>query len=267
MTGKQDQLDIEHWKLETRSGFLGFQRKGEPAPGIAALPSLRNRATCTVITVGCFAYLWFFGDRGISGAAIAIGLYFYLTVDRWKDLQISSLATIQLFGLIFWADHHASPLALFGLVAPAVFLCIAPPGIGATWPRFELKRIGRTGFILYMVPVFVLMATLYWPALNRVLAQAWSLMAEPVDQVRPVTAITMAFVIVFVFADRRLRDIGATWKWWYASLVGLLMIRGFAQIMSESLGTLAVFDLVLAAVILALCFWPSRPHTDAAADA
>jgi len=228
-------------------------------PDVARRPLMPGRLACTAVSIVYFSLLWLVGTRhGLAVPAIATVIYLYLTVDRWGDIQIGNLSAIQMICLIFWADHDTSPLVQFGVIAPAVLLCVAPSGIGRTGPQLQIKiNIGRTAYILAMLPAVVLMATQYWLALNRVIAEAWSLVAAPIDRVDPAATMAVAILMTCILSDLRLRDIGA-WKRLSIAVYALLLIRGLALILSVDRSYVTALDLFLAACVFALCLWPSR---------
>jgi hypothetical protein len=266
MTGSQQQpqpsikgLDIEHWKLETRNGSRRLLGDNEPAPGIGNLPSLKGQIACTMITVCYFAYLWFLGAPFLTLSFIVTFVYFFLMVDRWRDVQVENLSAIQFISLVQASAKTGglSPLLQFGILAPAAFLCIAPSGIGQTLPRFDhSKPIGRCTFILASIPAFILMAAQYWPSLDLVLVQAWNLVGAPIDRIAPwIAPVTLALTMMWVLKGRLL-DIG-TGKWLRVVLWSFIFGRAILLVPIAD-AYLPAADLLLAAIVFGLCLWPSR---------
>jgi uncharacterized membrane protein YhaH (DUF805 family) len=225
-------------------------------------PTSNNRMATTAITIGLFSYLWLVGVRfGVAPLLLVLLAYLYLTVDRWRDIEIPNLSGLtfmcSLLALAADPPWHVSPLVQFGAIAPAVFVCISPTGIGRAFFDPRDGRIGRAGFMLWTAPGLVLMAARYWPALDHALAVSWSLVATPIETVPSVAApLVLVFVLGFVVSGR-VHDAGVR-AWARLPVFCLVLARAFVAIFPFGPGIVLAFDVVLAACVLALCFWPSR---------
>jgi hypothetical protein len=264
MTGSQQQpqpglkgLDIEHWKLETRNGSR-LLSDSESALGVTTVPSFRGRIACTVVTVCYFAYLWFVAHEHPTLSFVVTFVYFYLMVDRWRDAKVENLSFIQFISLVHAGGDQATPLVQFGILAPALFLCIAPSGIGQTLRQFDRnRRIGRSTFILTSIPALLLLAAPYWPNLDLALVQSWNLIGAPIDAITPWVASLGATLIMIWVLNGRLLDIDAG-KWLRISVWGFVGAHCAIAVLSSNGPYLLSADLLLVTAVLGLCLWPSR---------
>ncbi len=223
-------------------------------------PTSNNRIAATAITIGLFAYLWTVGSRfGIAPLLLVLGAYLYLTVDRWRDTEIPNLSAIQVICIIIAqaaeVPWQVSPLVQFGAIAPAVFICIAPTGIGHAFFDPRDARIGRTGFILWSAPGLALMAARYWPALDHALAASWSLVAAPIATLPAIAAPAVMAIALGFLINGRVRNMGVG-AWAKLPVVGLAL--ALVAVSPLGTGVVLALDLVLVACVLALCLWPSH---------
>ena len=272
MTGQQPhQLDIEHWKLETRNGFRRLMGDIEPAPGIVTSATLQGRGIATAVTLAYFAYLWPIGEIDGGGVTllfaplISVG-YVYAMHHRWRDIGVHHgwmVQTISLYVAYMLSDESGGfvttyPVAQFVALAPAIYACLAPSAIGLPLQKLDdSKRLGRTGFILWVLPFLMLVAAHYWPGLDRVLSLAWNLIGSPAEHVALAATFWYLLLLAGPFAARA-NDAG--WgQWSGAVIVALLAARLLAEFDLLGHRYATVPDLLVAVACLCLCFWPSRP--------
>jgi hypothetical protein len=233
------------------------------APRISVLLGCPNRRIFALLTIGYFTYLWLIdGMMGSIAPFVVTFAYFFLTHPRWKALKLE--AAFGLYGicvLFYLFDLYKSgprgiPLLLqFAVLAPAVFLCVAPVGPSMQWARY-LVRMGRSAFILLAIPYFIAAASLYWPDLNRTLSQIWSLLWSHADSVQAILAMNLAVVLV-VCTSSRAEDIGAS-RWLGLGPALVLLLRFVCDWSDTLSGYVPLLDATLAASFLILCLWPGR---------
>jgi hypothetical protein len=225
-----------------------------------------TRVACTVLSIGYFGLLWL--SDGWLLPLIMGFLYVFLTLPRWRDLgfgEFFSLAVLpQPFYLLLEGMHGpfgVPLLAHFAVVAPAVFLCITP--LGVTLPRFNGKA-GRSSFILFALPFFLLLGSQHWPELDRVLSLIWSILWLPTEKVT-FEGLGVASIFMFFRLWARLADIGVSQRVGYVILAafGLDFILGDTEPISAYAPAM---DLALATGIFMLCVWPGSPVADKNAE-
>jgi hypothetical protein len=268
MTGqRRDPFDLQGWKLENGNGWIHSRGSEEPAPGITGLPFEIDRFGATVFTVGYLAYLHFLGEA-VGGFLVSL-LYIYLMTARWRAIGLRASWAPQTLSIYLayqvTKDSGVSyPIAQFLVLAPAVFACIAPAGIGLPAPNLDAnQRVGRTGFILWFFPFLVLVAASYWSGLDRLLSQAWTLVGPAIDHVPVETTFWYFCLVIMGPACARMNDVGLH-KWCITALLALMLARGavqlsqlFPQPIPFPYATLP--DLIMVTVGLCLSLLPSCP--------
>jgi hypothetical protein len=224
-----------------------------------------SRAACTVLSIGYFGFLWL--TDGGKGLPFAMGfLYVFLTLPRWKDLGLGNVFFIaaipQFFYILFETLNGPFGLPLlahFAVVAPAVFLSIAP--LGVTLPQFSGKT-GRAAFILLALPFFAVLGSQYWPDLDRVLSLLWSMLWSPIEKVTD-DAVVAVGVFTWLQAWGRAADIGVnvSKRGGYV-LAAMLALFYFLRISDSLMDYTPAMDLILATGVFTLCIWPGRPGPD-----